>query len=56
MYEKLVKCVTQSAALLVEQAVLRKQDRYPELYREICGTEIDVFIAKEYYYMIQVLF
>ena len=27
--------VTQSAASLLQQAVLRKQDRYPELYTEI---------------------
>ena len=31
-YEKLVKCVTQSATSSLQQAVLRKQDRYPELY------------------------
>ena len=49
-YEKLVKCVTQSATSSLQQAVLRKQDCYPELYTEICGTGIDVIVAKEYCY------
>ena len=49
-YEKLVKFVTQSAVSSLQQAVLRKQDRYPEFYTYICGTEIDVIVAKEYYY------
>ena len=49
-YEKLVKCVTQLDASSLQLVVLRKQDRYPELYTEICGTEIDVIVAKEYYY------
>ena len=44
-YEKLVKCVTQSATSSLQQAVLRKQDRYPELYTEVCL--IDVTVAKE---------
>ena len=49
-YNKLVKCVTQSAASSLHQAVLKNQDRYTDLHTEICGTEIDVIVAKEYYY------
>ena len=49
-YEKLLKCVTHSASSSLQQAVLRKQDCCLELYTEIYGTEIDVIVAKEYYY------
>ena len=49
-YKKLVKCNTQSGSSSLRQAILRKQDHYPELYTEICGTEIDVIVAKENYY------